>query len=228
MALCAYEQSWQFPQAKKRQLYAERSLKRVDWRFCVRRRFVSTIDLLLRRRSVSPKDLQGPGPDTEQLRQILAAAHRVPDHGKLGPWRFVVFEGEARAQFGQALGDIYQADYPHLDADLASVQRQLFMRAPVVVAVISMAEPHSKIPEWEQVLSAGAACQNLLVASHALGYSACWLTEWYSYHPAVKALLQLAPGHQIAGFIYIGSYPGTPEDRVRPTLESRLQYWGKP
>ncbi len=186
---------------------------------------LETIDLLLQRRSVSPRDMQGEGPTAEQIDTLLRAAHRVPDHGKLGPWRFVVFTGDGRAEFGRRLGAIYQEDFPAVAADLAAVQEQLFLRAPVIIAVISTAGPHVKIPEWEQVLSAGAACQNILVASHALGFKACWLTEWYSYHPKVKNLLGLEPQHNIAGFIYIGNYPGTPEDRVRPSLADRITYW---
>lgn len=185
----------------------------------------TTIDLLLQRRSVSPKEMQGDGPSAEQIDIILRAAHRVPDHGKLGPWRFVVFTGAARLNFGRALGEIYQADFPHITADITTAQEQLFLRAPSIIAVISTAGPHIKIPEWEQILSAGAACQNILVAAHALGFKACWLTEWYSYHNKVKTLLGLEEHHQIAGFIYIGNYPGTPEDRVRPPLAERVSYW---
>ncbi|HEY6529886.1 MAG TPA: nitroreductase [Cellvibrionaceae bacterium] len=186
---------------------------------------MQTIDLLLQRRSVSPKEMQGEGPSAEQIDVILRAAHRVPDHGKLGPWRFVVFTGSARSNFGRALGEIYQADFPNIPADLKTTQEKLFLRAPTIIAVISTAGPHIKIPEWEQVLSAGAACQNILIATHALGFKACWLTEWYSYHEKVKALLDLEEHHKIAGFIYIGNYPGTPEDRVRPPLEERISHW---
>jgi nitroreductase len=184
-----------------------------------------TLDLLLQRRSVSPKEMQGAGPSAEHIDMILRAAHRVPDHGKLGPWRFVVFNGEARVQFGRALGEIYQADFPNCTVDLKTAQEQLFLRAPTIIAVISTAGPHVKIPEWEQILSAGAACQNILIAAHALGFKACWLTEWYSYHNKVKSLLGLETHHNIAGFIYIGNYPGTPEDRVRPPLAERVYYW---
>jgi nitroreductase len=186
---------------------------------------MQTINLLLQRRSVAPKDMCGEGPAPEHIEIMLRAAHRVPDHGKLGPWRFVVFTGDARRHFGKALGDIYQEDHPNSAVDLKSAQEQLFLRAPVIIAVISTAGPHVKIPEWEQVLSAGAACQNLLVAAHALGFKACWLTEWYSYHAKVKALLGLEVHHKIAGFIYLGNYPGVPEDRVRPPLEERVSYW---
>lgn len=187
---------------------------------------MSDLDLLLTRRSVAPRDMIEPGPTSDELQMILRCAHRVPDHGKLGPWRFVVFTGAARADFGAEIGAIYQADFPDVNADLASVQQQLFTRAPTVIAVISTAAPHAKIPEWEQVLSAGAACQNILVAATTLGYSACWLTEWYSYHPKVKVLLGMEPNHNIAGFIYLGSCKEKPEERVRPPLEERLTFWG--
>ena len=186
---------------------------------------MTCIDLLLARRSVAPKDLCEPSPSAEQLEQILRCAHRVPDHGKLGPWRFVVFEGEARADFGNRLGEIYQGDFPELGVDLSSVQQQLLLRAPLVIAEISTAGPHVKIPEWEQVLSAGAACQNILVAASSLGFGACWLTEWYSYHPKVKALLGLEVHQAVAGFIYIGTAKQKPDDRVRPPLAERLTYW---
>lgn len=183
------------------------------------------LELLLKRRSVSAKDMHAPGPSPEQLQQLLKAAHRVPDHGKLGPWRFVVFEGNARAQFGQKLAAIFHKDNPDASDKLLNFQADLLNRAPLVIAVISTAAPHIKIPEWEQVLSAGAACQNLLVAAHAMGYGAQWLTEWYSYHAEVKQLLDADEDHQIAGFIYIGSYDSSPDERVRPPLEERVTYW---
>lgn len=186
---------------------------------------MNDINLLLTRRSTAPKDLTLPGPTPEQRQQLLQAAHRVPDHGKLGPWRFVVFEGAARREFGAHLARIYEASHPQMPAEVYASQQGLLERAPLVIAVISTAGPHVKIPEWEQVLSAGAACQNLLVAAQCLGFGACWLTEWYSYHPDVKALLGLDEHHAIAGFVYIGTRATSPEERVRPALEDRLSYW---
>ena len=187
----------------------------------------NTIDLLLTRRSVSAKNMQGPGPNPEQLQQILAAAHRVPDHGKLGPWRFVVFQGDAREAFGIELQKIFAAENPEAKDKLIAFQAQQLLRAPLVIAVISSVDKDHKVPEWEQVLSAGASCQNILVAANALGFGAQWLSEWYSYNNQVKALLGASSEDQIAGFIYIGSYEEKPEERVRPSLDERIRYWGK-
>ncbi len=183
------------------------------------------IEQLLTRRSVLAKNLNEPGPNTNQLQQMLQAAHRVPDHGKLGPWRFVVFEGQARAQFGSALANIYKQEHPDASAKLTQGQAELLLRAPTVIAVISTAERHHKIPNWEQELSAGAVCQNLLLAASSLGFGAQWLTEWYSYHKAVLQQLNAPEHHKIAGFVYIGSYTETPAERIRPPLEERVTYW---
>lgn len=183
------------------------------------------LDLLLQRRSVVAKDLSAPGPTPEQLELLLRAAHRVPDHGKLGPWRFVVFQGDARGEFSRKLAELYQQDYPDATDKILAFHADTLNRAPLVIAVISTAGAHAKIPEWEQVLSAGAACQNLLVAAHAMGFGAQWLSEWYSYNDKVKALLGLEPHHQIAGFIYIGSYTQKPQERARPPLDERVVYW---
>lgn len=188
---------------------------------------MSTLELLATRRSVSTKDMIEPGPSPEQVQTLLKAGHRVPDHGKLGPWRFVVFEGQARAQFGQKLADIYAEENPECKEKKLNQQAEVFTRAPVVIAVISTVDKHSKIREWEQVLSAGAACQNMLIAATAMGFGAQWLTEWYSYSDKVKALLGMEPDHQVAGFLYFGSFENPPEDRKRPNLEERVQYWGQ-
>lgn len=188
--------------------------------------YPSALELLLKRRSVSTKDsLKEPGPSSEQLQQILAAGHRVPDHGKLGPWRFIVFAGEARAKFGEHLARIHAKQYPDISSRCLAVEENRLVRAPVVIAVVSQVQEKHKVPVWEQQLSAGAACQNMLVAAHALGFGAQWLTEWYSYHDDVKQLLELGPADQLAGFIYIGSYDETPSERVRPPLEERVTYW---
>lgn len=188
---------------------------------------MSTLELLATRRSVSTKDMIEPGPTAEQVKTILAAGHRVPDHGKLGPWRFIVFTGDAREQFSQRLAAIFAEENPDCREKKMNQQAELLMRAPVVIAVISTADEHAKIREWEQVLSAGAACQNMLVAATAMGFGAQWLTEWYSYNDKVKQLLEMEPHHQVAGFLYFGSYQNKPEERKRPDLEERVRYWGK-
>ena len=174
------------------------------------------IDLLLTRRSGSAKSMTEPGPSKKQLDTILEASARAPDHGKLFPWRFIVLEGKGRKRAGDILAEAMK-DEREKDKTIES-ERERFLRAPVVVVVVSRVRENIKIPEWEQVLSAGAVCQNMLIASHALGFVANWLTEWTAYHPMVKEGLGLKPGERIAGFIYIGS-PGDPlEERVRPDM----------
>ena len=180
-----------------------------------------TIDLLLSRRSGSAKAMTGPGPNPEELRVILQAGARVPDHKKLFPWRFILFEGEGRKRMGDLLGDILCAEGDVSDERIA-MERGRFLRAPVVVGVVSRVRENIPVPMWEQELSAGAVCQNILLASHALGYVANWLTEWCAFDNAVKAKLGLKPGERIAGFIYIGKPAEPLEERVRPDLDSLI------
>ncbi len=175
------------------------------------------LDLLLSRRSGSAKAMTGPGPSPEELDAILQAASRVPDHGKLFPWRFILFEGDARARAGQLLVEALAETEKMTDERSASEAVRL-LRAPVVVAVVSRVREAIAIPEWEQILSAGAVCQNMLIAAHALGYVANWLTEWYAYHPGVKNRLGLQSGERIAGFVYIGTSAVALEERIRPDL----------
>ncbi|HUO99527.1 MAG TPA: nitroreductase [Rhizomicrobium sp.] len=177
-----------------------------------------TIDLLLSRRSGSAKAMTGPGPSPHELDAILKAAARVPDHGKLFPWRFIVFEGEARARFGRMALEVLR-ESENVSDERAATEAARFLRAPVVVAVVSRVRGGIPIPEWEQQLSAGAVCQTMLIAAASLGYVANWLTEWCAYHPRVLERLGLKPGERIAGFIYIGKSAVPLEERVRPALE---------
>jgi nitroreductase len=181
------------------------------------------LDLLLSRRSGSAKAMSEPGPSPEQLAAILKAGARAPDHGKLFPWRFIVFEGDGRERFGQMLGDILEAEGER--ERQSDEEKKRFLRAPVVVGVISAARELIKIPLWEQELSAGAVCQNLLIAAHASGFVANWITEWYAYHPKVKERLGLKPGERIAGFIYIGTSTVELEERPRPEMEKIVSYF---
>ena len=187
----------------------------------------SALELLLTRRSVKAAMLGEPGPSPDQLRTILTAAARVPDHKKLEPWRFIVFEGEARARFGEALaaGCAAEEKEPPSSARLET-ERTRLLRAPCVVAVVSRVTPSPAAPEWEQVLSCGAAGMNLCLAANALGFGTCWLTEWYAYSPAVKAALKLADNERVAGFIYIGTARERQGDRERPDLGRIATYWG--
>jgi len=176
-----------------------------------------TIDLLLSRRSGSAKAMKEPGPSKKQLAQILQAGSRAPDHGKLFPWRFIVFEGKGRERAGDILAEVMKAEGER-DKQVEE-ERARFLRAPVVIGVVSAAREQHKIPVWEQELSAGAVCQNILVAAIALGFVANWLSEWYAYHPVVKDRLGLKPGERIAGFIYIGTAKDDLEERPRPEMD---------
>ncbi|HEY1454350.1 MAG TPA: nitroreductase [Roseiarcus sp.] len=177
-----------------------------------------TISLLKRRRSVPPPMMTGPAPTADELATILTVAARVPDHGKLAPWRFVVFEGRARERAGALVLAIAVEDRPDLDEAARVKEQQRFVAAPLVVAVVSRAAPHPKIPEWEQVLSAGAVCMNMIVAGRALGFSATWLTGWMAYDGRFRAAIGLADHERIAGFIHIGRATAAIEDRPRPPL----------
>ncbi len=176
-----------------------------------------TIALLKRRRSAPPIAMTGPGPTAQELETILTVASRVPDHGKLAPWRFIVFEGAARERAGRIALMIRLEDKPDLDDKAKADELKRFTRAPLVVAVVSRAAPHPKIPEWEQTLSAGAAAMNLIVAARALGFTATWLTEWMAYDARFRAAIGLAEHERIAGFIHIGRAAAV-EDRARPAL----------
>ena len=144
------------------------------------------LDYLLKRRSANAQDLHAPGPNDEELERILAAASRVPDHGKLVPWYFIVFHGVWSEQVGTKLAEIYKAENPEASEERVQLETTRFSRSPVVVAVISRMRRGNK-PMWEQILSAGAACQTLSLAAHASGFGASWITEWYGYHPEFKA-----------------------------------------
>jgi nitroreductase len=179
-----------------------------------------TIGLLLSRRSGSAKAMTTPGPDADQLRTILKAGMRAPDHGKLFPWRFVIFEGEARARIGRFFAECLKADEPDAGEVRLEIEEKRFLRAPVVVAVVSRVTPGIKIPEWEQQLSAGAVCENILVVTHALGFVASWITEWCAYDTRVAKHLGLADNERIAGFIYIGTSAVPLEERIRPEFDA--------
>lgn len=178
------------------------------------------LELLKTRRSVPVLAMQGPGPSATEIDQLLAIASRVPDHGKLAPWRFIIFEGEARARAGEAVAAIFARKNPAAEAAQIEIERKRFSHAPLVVGVVAKAGAHVKIPEWEQVLSAGAVCMNLEIAAHAMGYVANWLTQWYSYDAEARAALGIAENERVAGFVHIGRHGGAIEDRPRPALSA--------
>ncbi len=174
--------------------------------------------LLATRRSVSIPALRAPGPSEDALRDILTAASRVPDHGKLAPWRFILFRGPAAPALGRAMADLAERREGPLSEARRAYEEARFTRAPLVVGIVSTARPHFKIPEWEQVLSAGAATMNLIHAAHALGFGANWITEWPAYDDEAKAIMGIAPEERVVGFIYIGTPSEAPSDRPRPEL----------
>ena len=187
---------------------------------------VKLIDYLAVRRSVPAFQMCEPGPTTAELEEILTLAVRVPDHGKLAPWRFVVYRGAARAEIGEALLAMALDKNPDLSEEMIAVERARFTRAPVVIGVISTARPHAKIPEWEQRMSAGAVCLNLLMAANALGYVSNWLTEWFAYDERAHPLLDIKPDEKVAGFIHIGSTTFPITERPRPALGDVVTWMG--
>lgn len=179
-----------------------------------------TLDLLLRRRSSSAKAMGEPGPSAEEIQTILAAGIRVPDHGKLAPWRFVILEGPAKAAFAGGLDALAQA---RGDSTAASKLAKL-KTPPLAIAVIS-APRAAKIPEWEQVLSAGAVCTTLTYAAMAMGFGTNWITDWYAYDPEACALLGLAADEKVAGFILVGTPREPPLERERPDSTALTSHW---
>ena len=184
-----------------------------------------TLELLLTRRSVKAIDMVEPGPDGLELDTIVRCGIRVPDHGKLGPWRILRFTGDRRRAFGEVLVTAWKAAHPDDAEQRAELERGRLERAPVVLAVVSRITPEHKIPKWEQQLSAGAVCQNLLLASHAMGFHAQWLTEWFSYDRNVAKALRLGEHERIAGWIHIGSAASAPSERPRPDIRDVVQDW---
>ena len=186
----------------------------------------SVTEFLKNRRSNLAKLMSEPGPDAAQIETFLTIAARVPDHRKLAPWRFVVFQGEARASFGQHIASAFMKANPDMPADRAIFEGQRLTRAPLVVGVVSSPKECPRgTPEWEQVLSSGAVCYNLCLAAQAAGFGVQWLTEWYAYDAAVKTAMGLSETENISGFIYIGTAETPPKERQRPEVKNLTQFW---
>ncbi|MEL6961971.1 MAG: nitroreductase [Pseudomonadota bacterium] len=171
---------------------------------------------LIRRRSVVAKHLAEPGPDDEMLQRILATGVRVPDHGKLGPWRLQVLGKPAQVELGDVFADVYADVHPDAREDQVAFERARPTRAPVLIVVSSRLHREHKIPEVEQLLSCGAVCQNLLNAATLVGFGAQWLTEWPAYDDRIKHALGIQANQHIVGFIYIGTPVEPPKERTRP------------
>ena len=175
---------------------------------------------LARRRSTSAVTLAAPGPSDEDLAALLRLATRVPDHGKLSPWRFVVLKGPAKDRFAAKLEALALArnDTP------AAAKLAKLRSPPLAVAVISAPKPGA-IPEWEQRLSAGAVCATLLYAALAAGYGANWITDWYAYDAEANAILGLNGDEKVAGFVLVGTAREPPLERERPNLAALVSSW---
>src|SRR5580693_8316245 len=176
------------------------------------------IELLKIRRSVKPREMSGPGPSPAELETILTIGARVPDHGKLAPWRFIVFEGDARVRAGDVIAGVFARKNPNAAPAEIEVEKRRLTDAPLVIGVVSFTKPHPKVPPWEQEMSAGASAMNIVTAATALGYGACWLTGWFSFDRDVLTGLGLKTDEKLAGFIHIGSVSKPSEDRPRPVL----------
>ena len=181
-----------------------------------------TLAFLARRRSAAAMALTEPAPSDAELATLLRLAARVPDHGKLAPWRFVVLKGEAKRRFIAGLAAIAatRPDAERLTAKLGKIKAP-----PLTVAVISRVRP-GEIPEWEQRLSAGAVCMTLIVAAQAMGYGANWITDWYAYDADATRLLGLREGELVAGYVHLGTSAEPPLERVRPDVAAIVEAWG--
>jgi nitroreductase len=184
---------------------------------------MDALELLLTRASINR--LQDPAPTSEALDLIFRSAVRAPDHGRLRPWRFVVIADDARERFGDLMAKRLQARQPDIAPEMLARERQKAFRAPVIVAVAAAVKSGGKIPEIEQILAAGAAAQNIMLAAHALGYGAMWKTGEPAYDPEVKQALGLDPSDAIVGFIYIGTPAGAAPPLPRPDARNHVIHW---
>ena len=185
---------------------------------------MDALELLLSRDSAVR--LQEPGPSSEELDTIFKSALRAPDHGLLRPWRFIVITKDKRERFGEVMAELLKLNKPDATPEMLAGQRQKALRSPViVVAVARTIQTEKNIPAVEQLLSAGAATQNIMLATHALGYGAMWSTGWPAYDAKVKQALGLEPGDAIAGFIYIGTRTGGSKTIPRPVPADYVATW---
>lgn len=189
---------------------------------------IDALRLLKTRKSVSAAFLAAPAPSDAELAEILTIAARVPDHGKLTPWRFIVFKGDAGRQASEALARLFSDKNPGADEKQLEEERKRLAQAPLVVAVVSRAAPHVKIPEFEQLLSAGNAAMNIALAAEALGYGAHWTTGWIAYDVDAGGILGLKPGERFVAFIHIGTPTAPRTDRPRPALSDVVTEWRPP
>jgi len=182
----------------------------------------AVLDFLAVRRSASASTLRAPAPSADQLHDLLRIAARVPDHGKLAPWRFILLDGENKARFAEALEQIAETA-PDRDKRKGALFK---LKVPPLAVVVVSRHIEGKIPEWEQRMSSAAVCTNLVIAAQAMGFGANWITDWYAYDDAASALLGLSEGEKVTGFIYLGTADEAPQERVRPDVDALVSRWG--
>jgi nitroreductase len=187
---------------------------------------MDSLNFLDSRLSVASRQLGEPGPDPEQLQRLLAVAIRVPDHGKLAPWRLLLIRGDARIKLGAALAEIHLRKNPDIAPAALLKDRERYRFAPLIVAVIARVESnHPKVPDQEQILSAGCVAYNLLLGAQAMGFSAQWLTGWAAYDRDAAALFGLSEKERIVAFVHIGTAREAAPERTRPELSSVVADW---
>ena len=182
-------------------------------------------DYLKTRRSVGIGFLKDPGPNPEELAEILTMGTRVPDHGKFVPWRLILIEGEARVRAGEKLAEIARQIRPDLDEVGLEIERRQFLPAPLTIGVLLSPKPNPKAPEIEQLLSAGNVCFNLSHAAFAMGFGASWTNRWYGFNTDAQTMLGAKGGERFVGFVHIGTPTLLPEDRERPSIDSVVSRW---
>jgi len=186
---------------------------------------IELVEYLKSRRSVTLPFLAEPGPNEAELSDLLEIGTRVPDHGKLSPWRLVVIAGEQRAAAGEKLADLAKSRDLEISDEMLEIERNRFLPAPLTIGVISSVQAHPKVPEIEQQLSAACVCFNLVHGAHALGFAAQWVTRWYAFDQEAAAIFGAKPGEFFAGFVHIGTPTVSPLDRPRPDLNDVVEYW---
>ena len=186
------------------------------------------LDFLLARRSAPIQELSEPGPNAEEIETILRVATRVPDHGMLTPWRFILYRGESRVEVGEKLAELAEK----LGGPLSDARRQQeltrFSRAPLVIGVVSSPKESIKFPEWEMFLSGAMVALNLMHAANALGFGTNMITNWYSDKEEGRRILGLAPHERVIGFVHIGSHPRNTPDRPRPDVAGLVSEYSGP
>lgn len=188
----------------------------------------AALDFLLTRRSKPIADLKEPSPSQAEIETMLSAASRVPDHGRLVPWRFILYRGDMRHQIGEKLAELAEKRQGPLPENRREQELTRFSRAPLVIGVVSVPRQHPKVPQWEMLLSGGAAAMNLLLAANALGYGANWITNWYSDDEEGRCILGLGPEERVIGFVHIGKFDGEVQERLRPELAQIVSDYSGP